>query len=61
MPADGQRSDLSTRMSLVREIVSQGRSARVETKLKVRQPLAKVEVILADRDASSVARRGTTS
>jgi isoleucyl-tRNA synthetase len=36
-------------MALVREIVSQGRSARVGSKLKVRQPLAKVEVILADR------------
>jgi isoleucyl-tRNA synthetase len=41
--------DLSQRMSLVREIVSQGRAARVGSKLKVRQPLAKVEVILADR------------
>ncbi len=36
-------------MSLVREIVSLGRSARMGAKLKVRQPLAKVEVILADR------------
>jgi isoleucyl-tRNA synthetase len=34
---------------MVREIVSQGRAARVGAKLKVRQPLAKVEVILADR------------
>ena len=34
---------------LVREIVSLGRSARMAAKLKVRQPLAKVEVILADR------------
>jgi len=33
----------------VREIVSLGRSARMGAKLKVRQPLAKVEVILADR------------
>ena len=41
--------DLSARMALVREIVSQGRSARVGSKLKVRQPLAKVEVILVDR------------
>ena len=31
-------------MSLVREIVSLGRSARMGAKLKVRQPLAKVEV-----------------
>ncbi len=34
---------------LVREIVSLGRSARMGAKLKVRQPLAKVEVILADQ------------
>lgn len=42
-------SNLSERMSLVREIVSLGRAARMGAKLKVRQPLAKVEVILADR------------
>ena len=35
-------------MDLVREIVSLGRSARDAAKLKVRQPLAKVEVVLAD-------------
>ena len=40
---------LSERMNLVREIVSLGRSARMGAKLKVRQPLAKVEVILVDR------------
>jgi isoleucyl-tRNA synthetase len=40
---------LSARMNLAREIVSLGRSARMGAKLKVRQPLAKVEVILADR------------
>ena len=39
---------LSERMALVREIVSLGRSARMEAKLKVRQPLARVEVVLAD-------------
>lgn len=39
---------LSQRMSLMREIASLGRNARMEAKLKVRQPLAKVEVILAD-------------
>ncbi|MEX2112918.1 MAG: isoleucine--tRNA ligase [Pirellulales bacterium] len=38
---------LSERMNLVREIVSLGRAARMGAKLKVRQPLAKVEVILA--------------
>ena len=43
-------AELSARMRLVREIVSQGRSARMAAKLKVRQPLAKVEVILADRE-----------
>lgn len=40
---------LSAQMALVREIVSSGRSARMAAKLKVRQPLSKVEVILADR------------
>jgi isoleucyl-tRNA synthetase len=40
---------LSERMNLAREIVSLGRSARMGAKLKVRQPLAKVEVILANR------------
>ncbi len=40
---------LSERMALVREIVSLGRNARMGAKLKVRQPLGKVEVILADR------------
>jgi isoleucyl-tRNA synthetase len=39
---------LSQEMELVREIVSLGRSARMGAKLKVRQPLAKVEIILAD-------------
>jgi isoleucyl-tRNA synthetase len=39
---------LSERMALGREIASLGRSARMDAKLKVRQPLAKVEVILAD-------------
>ncbi|HEY4722491.1 MAG TPA: class I tRNA ligase family protein, partial [Anaerolineae bacterium] len=39
---------LSERMALVREIVSLGRSARMGAKLKVRQPLSLVEVILAD-------------
>ena len=39
---------LSERMRLVREITSLGRQARSGAELKVRQPLAKVEVILAD-------------
>ncbi len=38
--------DLVRRMNLVREIASAGRSTRMVAKLKVRQPLAKVEVIL---------------
>jgi isoleucyl-tRNA synthetase len=39
---------LSQRMNLVRDLVSLGRSARMGAKLKVRQPLARVECILAD-------------
>jgi isoleucyl-tRNA synthetase len=39
---------LSERMALVREVVSLGRSARMNAKLKVRQPLSRVEIILAD-------------
>jgi isoleucyl-tRNA synthetase len=35
-------------MNLVREISSLGRNARMAASLKVRQPLAKVEVVLAD-------------
>ena len=39
--------ELSERMRLLREIASLGRKARMESRLKVRQPLAKVEVVLA--------------
>jgi isoleucyl-tRNA synthetase len=39
---------LSTEMALVREIASLGRNARMGAKLKVRQPLSLVEVVLAD-------------
>lgn len=39
---------LSQRMELVREIVSQGRSARMQANLKVRQPLSYVDVVLAE-------------
>ncbi len=44
------RSDplLSEQMIVLREIASLGRSARMEASLKVRQPLARVEVILGD-------------
>ncbi len=40
--------ELSAQMALTREIVSLGRSARMSAKLKVRQPLSQVEIILAD-------------
>lgn len=48
--ADPQRIDrrLSASMTLLREIASLGRAARAEAKLKVRLPLSKVEVVLAD-------------
>jgi len=39
---------LSERMNLVRHISSLGRQSRSKAEIKVRQPLAKVEVILAD-------------
>ncbi|MEM9364881.1 MAG: isoleucine--tRNA ligase [Planctomycetota bacterium] len=42
---------LSDRMRLLREIASLGRSARAEKKLKVRQPLASVEVVLSEEEA----------
>jgi isoleucyl-tRNA synthetase len=40
--------DLVRRMAVVRDVASLGRAARAAEKLKVRQPLSKVEVILAD-------------
>ncbi len=40
--------ELSLRMALMREVVSLGRSARMGAKLKVRQPLSQVEVVLAN-------------
>ena len=43
--------DLVRRMTLVRDVSSLGRAARATEKLKVRQPLSKVEVILADAGA----------
>ncbi|MCI0492177.1 MAG: isoleucine--tRNA ligase [Planctomycetes bacterium] len=46
--ADAVDAALSERMNLVREIASLGRNARNAASLKVRQPLAKVEVVLAD-------------
>lgn len=41
-------AQLSRQMSLLREIASSGRSARMAAKLKVRQPLSGVTVILND-------------
>ncbi len=48
--ADSQRMDeaLSDQMQLVRDVVSLGRSARMQAQLKVRQPLGKVEIVLAN-------------
>ena len=48
--ADQDRVDvnLSESMKLLREIASLGRAARADAKLKVRLPLSKVEVVLAD-------------
>ncbi|MGL6227254.1 MAG: isoleucine--tRNA ligase [Thermoguttaceae bacterium] len=40
---------LSERMRLMRELVSLGRNARMNAKLKVRQPLARIEVVLAEK------------
>ncbi|UCG34371.1 MAG: class I tRNA ligase family protein, partial [Phycisphaerales bacterium] len=39
--------ELSQEMALVRQIVSLGRAARTEAKIKVRQPLGQVEIVLA--------------
>ncbi len=41
-------AELATQMALLREIASSGLRVRMEKKLKVRQPLSKVQVILAD-------------
>jgi isoleucyl-tRNA synthetase len=41
--------ELAERIALGREIASLGRAARTAAKLKVRQPLAKVEIVLADQ------------
>lgn len=43
-----QNRALAGQMSTLREIASLGRSARMESKLKVRQPLSRVEVVLAE-------------
>ncbi|UCD27836.1 MAG: isoleucine--tRNA ligase [Planctomycetota bacterium] len=48
--ADQSRIDrkLMQEMAIVREIASLGRSARMDAKIKVRQPLDVVEIVLAD-------------
>lgn len=49
IPAHRVQDDrLSTQMATLREIASLGRSARMNEKLKVRQPLQNVEVVLGD-------------
>ncbi len=49
--ADEGRIDwgLIERMGKLREVVSLGRAARAEARLRVRQPLAKVEIVLAEQ------------
>jgi isoleucyl-tRNA synthetase len=47
---------LAQEMDLVREIVSLGRAARTAAKLKVRQPLGLVEIILARSEHTEVLR-----
>jgi isoleucyl-tRNA synthetase len=46
--AEAVDEQLSQQMNLVRHIASLGRQARTSAQLKVRQPLARVEVILAN-------------
>jgi len=47
---------LAEEMELVREIASLGRAARTEARLKVRQPLARVEIILTQPDRETALR-----
>ncbi len=46
--ANNLDTTLSSAMHVLREIASSGRAARAGAKLKVRQPLSRVEVVLAD-------------
>lgn len=48
MDASKLDRDLMAEMAIVREVVSTGLSARASTKLKVRQPLSLVELVVAD-------------
>lgn len=50
LPEEWIDSQLIERMELLREIASLGRSARMDAKLKVRQPLARVEVTLVNAE-----------
>jgi isoleucyl-tRNA synthetase len=52
-------ADLVRRMALVRDVSSLGRAARAAEKLKVRQPLSKVEVILAAATSADEAWLGS--
>ncbi len=56
---DASRLDaqLATDMALVREVARLGKSARAASKIKVRQPLASVTVVLADPTAGDSVRR----
>jgi isoleucyl-tRNA synthetase len=46
--------ELLERMSLVREVVALGRAARAAEKVKVRQPLAEVELVLVDLQKAKI-------
>jgi isoleucyl-tRNA synthetase len=50
-------AELSKDMALVREVASLGLSARAATKVKVRQPLAGITVVLADPAGEGALRR----
>ncbi len=47
-PLSADEQKLLSEMSIVREIASLGRAARMDARLKVRQPLSVVELVLAD-------------
>ncbi len=52
-PVDERRDDaLRRRMGLVRKLVSLGRSARTEAKVRVRQPLARAYVVIPQSEMS---------
>ena len=55
---DGTRVDdeLRRRMGIIRRLVSLGRSARTEAKVRVRQPLARALVVLPASDAGELAQ-----